>query len=67
MAPENTHKDPHQSPQKRLEDARCPLLRSNVQEENPVERQLLLEPPKKFWPEEERYLREEIVPECYTG
>jgi hypothetical protein len=67
MALENTHIDPYQAPRKRLEDSRCSLLCSNIQEENPVRRQLLLEHLKRLWPEEGRYLHEDIVPKYYMG
>ena len=50
-----------------MEKARSSLLCWHCQKRDPVERQLLLEPPKQVWPEGATYLRKEIAPEGYKG
>ena len=67
MTPNDAHDGPPELAQKHLEEARSPLLRWYCQEQDPIERQLLLEPPKQVWPEGAAYLRKEIAPDDYKG
>jgi hypothetical protein len=67
MSPEKVYEDRPRSPQTQLEDARSRLLRSHFKELEPIKRQSFWESQRKRWPEDAKYLREEIAPEGYTG
>lgn len=67
MACREVYKSPPTSAQERLEEARWLLEDRHITRSHPIQRQLLLEPAKRIWPEGASFLRKEIAPRQYKG